>query len=367
MSAFKKAVKSKAKLRMAIAGPSGSGKTYTGLALATSLANGGGVALVDTEHGSASKYADVFSFDVLEMHPPFHPDKFVQAINDAAQAGYDVIVLDSLTHAWSGTGGMLDIVDEMTKRSQSKNSYMAWKDGTPIQNKLIDSIVGAPIHVIATMRSKQDFVQEKDDRGKTTIKKVGMAPQQRDGFEYEFDVVFDMDIDNNGIVSKTRCPALNGRVFGKPGRDVANILVEWLDGEPVQPEQSKGALSGNGNGNGGGGTQTTGNVGTPAPTVAAVPAGTEWMLWTSAADAKVWAVECGACENPFEANNSFAKVVTDQFAGKFTTGNKTDVFKVFHEHQMQKLENKAEKAAADVDFMGVPGGTADDNPFEDSK
>jgi phage recombination protein Bet len=114
--------------------------------------------------------------------------------------------------------------------------------------------------------------------------------------------------------------------------------------------QSKGALSGNGNGNGGGGAQTTGNVGTPAPTIAAVPAGTEWMLWTSAADAKVWAVECGACDNPFEANNSFAKVVTDQFAGKFTTGNRTDVFKVFHEHQMQKLEAKAEKAAADNPF-----------------
>jgi hypothetical protein len=109
-------------------------------------------------------------------------------------------------------------------------------------------------------------------------------------------------------------------------------------------------VSGNGNGNGGGGTQTTGNVGTPAPTVAAVPAGTEWMLWTSAADAKVWAVECGACDNPFEANNSFAKVVTDQFAGKFTTGNKTEVFKVFHEHQMQKLEAKALKAAADNPF-----------------
>jgi phage recombination protein Bet len=129
--------------------------------------------------------------------------------------------------------------------------------------------------------------------------------------------------------------------------------------------QGKGALSGNGNGNGGGGA-TTGTA-IVTPTVAAVPAGTEWMLWTSAADAKVWAVECGACDNPFEANNSFAKVVTDQFAGKFTTGNKTDVFKAFHEHQMQKLEAKAEKAAADVDFMGVPGGTADDNPFEDSK
>jgi hypothetical protein len=361
MLAFKKAVKSKAKLRMAIAGPSGSGKTYTGLALATSLANGGGVALVDTEHGSASKYADVFSFDVLEMHPPFHPDKFVQAINDAAQAGYDVIVLDSLTHAWSGTGGMLDIIDEIAKRKAGGNSFAAWKDGTPIQNKLIDSIVGAPIHVIATMRSKQDFVQEKDDRGKTTIKKVGMAPQQRDGFEYEFDVVFDMDIDNNGIVSKTRCPALNGRVFGKPGRDVANILVEWLDGEPVQPEQGKEVVSTNGNGNGGGESHTTG-LSKATPTVAAVPAGTEvWQGWRSPAEAQVWACETGAYDNPHAARNGFKKVAGELFPGQDSCKphQLPALYEAYYNHVQDKLEVAKMRDAADI----VPAGT-DDNPFE---
>lgn len=233
MSMFKKAVKAESKLRLVVAGPSGSGKTYTGLAIASALADGAPIAVVDTEHGSASKYADLFNFDVAEMHPPFHPDKFVQAIQDAAAAGYAVIILDSLTHAWSGTGGMLDLIDEIAKRKTSGNSFAAWKDGTPIQNRLIDAIVSAPIHVIATIRSKQDYVQDKDDRGKTVVRKVGMAAQQREGFEYEFDVAFDMDIDNNAIVSKTRCPALTGRVFSKPGRDVASILAEWLRGEPA--------------------------------------------------------------------------------------------------------------------------------------
>ena len=164
------------------------------------------IALVDTEHGSASKYADLFDFDVLELQPPYHPDRFGEAIRDAAQAGYTVIILDSLTHAWSGTGGMLDLVDQIGKRIGG-NSFAAWKDATPIQNRLIESIVGAPIHVIATMRSKQDYAQEKDDRGKTVVRKVGMAAQQREGFEYEFDVVIDLDIDHNGIITKAvrRC------------------------------------------------------------------------------------------------------------------------------------------------------------------
>lgn len=233
MSLFKKAVKAESKLRLAIAGPSGSGKTYTALAIAMNLAGGRPVALVDTEHGSASKYASLFNFDVAEMHPPFHPDKFISAIREAQQAGYVVLILDSISHAWSGTGGVLDIVDEAAKRSKSGNTYMAWKEGTPVQNRLIDAIVQSGIHVIVTMRSKTEYVLA-DVGGKQAPRKVGMAPVQRDQFEYEFDVVFDMDIENNAIVSKTRCPVLSGRVFARPGADVAGILVDWLHGEPVE-------------------------------------------------------------------------------------------------------------------------------------
>lgn len=230
MSLFKKAVKTSAKLRLAIAGPSGSGKTYTSLAIATALAGGKPIALVDTEHGSASKYAGIFTFDVAEMHPPFHPDKFIAALNEAQQAGYACIILDSISHAWAGTGGVLDLVDEAAKRSKSGNTYMAWKEGTPVQNRMIDAIVQSGLHVIVTMRSKTEYIL--DDRN--SPKKVGMAPVQRDQFEYEFDVVFDMDNQNNAIVSKTRCPALTGRVFAKPGENVAGLLRDWLsDGAPA--------------------------------------------------------------------------------------------------------------------------------------
>ena len=234
---FKKAIKHESKLRLAIAGPSGSGKTYSALAIGTEL--GGNVALVDTEHGSASKYADLFAFDVLEMEAPFHPDRFIEAIEAAGQAGYDVLIIDSLSHAWNGPGGLLELVDQFAKRTKSANTFAAWKDATPIQNRLIEAIVGAKLHIIATMRSKQEYVIEQVQRGDRTIsvpKKIGMAPVQRDSMEYEFDVYLDMDIENNAIVQKTRCPALSGQVISKPGKPLADTLKTWLSGAP-QPTQ----------------------------------------------------------------------------------------------------------------------------------
>jgi hypothetical protein len=237
---YQKAVKHEAKLRLAIAGPSGAGKTYTSLAVATALAAGGRIALADTEHGSASKYADLFDFDVLELGPPYHPDRFVAAIRTAEESGYSVIILDTVSHAWNGTGGVLELVEQASKKFKG-NSYMAWGEVTPIHNRLIEGIISSRIHVIATMRSKQDYILI-ERNGKQTPQKVGMAPIQRDGFEYEFDVFLDMDIENNAIVSKTRCPALTGRMLSKPGADLADILSEWLTGEPA-PERPSGAAA----------------------------------------------------------------------------------------------------------------------------
>lgn len=241
MGMFTKAIKHESKLRLAIMGPSGSGKTYTSLAVATALANGKPVAVLDTESGSASKYSDTFEFDVAELRAPFHPDKFIDAIHEAEKAGYGVLIIDSLSHAWSGTGGVLDVVDEAAKRSKSGNTYMAWKEGTPVHNRLIDAIVQSGIHIIVTMRSKTEYTLKTNDRGKQTPEKVGMAPVQRDGMEYEFDVVFDMDMDNNAIVSKSRCSALARQVIAKPGAQVAETLAQWLSGAPA-PQVDRTAL-----------------------------------------------------------------------------------------------------------------------------
>jgi hypothetical protein len=227
---FKEAIKQEAKLRLAVAGPSGSGKTYTSLAIGTHM--GKKIALVDTEHGSASKYADLFHFDVQEMEPPFSVDRFIKCIQEAQAREYDVLILDSLSHMWNGTGGLLEQVDQIARARYQGNSFAAWKDVTPLYNKLVDVIIQSDIHIIATMRTKQDYIVTTDEKGKSKPQKVGLAPIQREGFEYEFDVVLMMDIENNAVVTKTRAASLHNKIYPKPGKDFAVEIMEWLKGAP---------------------------------------------------------------------------------------------------------------------------------------
>jgi hypothetical protein len=230
--AFQRAVKGQAKLRLALIGPSGSGKTYSALRIASGL--GKRIALIDTENASSSHYAHRFTFDVCTLES-FHPKRYIEAIHEAEAAGYDVLIIDSLSHAWAGKDGALQLVDDIAKRSQSGNSFGAWRDVTPLHNQMVDALVGCKCHLIVTMRSKMEYVQEKDDRGKTTIRKVGLQPIQRDGLDFEFDVVGDITIEHRLIISKTRCEALTDQAFDRPGEDVAKILHAWLTNSE-QPE-----------------------------------------------------------------------------------------------------------------------------------
>ncbi|NMP25053.1 ATP-binding protein, partial [Sulfobacillus harzensis] len=206
---FHKATKKQSFLRMALIGPSGSGKTYSSLRIAQGL--GKKIAVIDSERGSASKYADEFDFDVLELDT-FAPRNYINAIDAAVAEGYDVLIIDSLTHAWIGKGGVLEMHDAAAAQEKSGNSYTAWRTVTPEHNRLVDAMLQAPLHVIATMRSKMEYVQEKNENGKTIIRKVGLQPIQRDGLDFEFDVVGDMDASNTLIVTKTRCRALPRRL-----------------------------------------------------------------------------------------------------------------------------------------------------------
>lgn len=220
---FKKATKGDARLRMALMGISGSGKTYTALQIASAL--GGKTAVVDTERGSASKYADLFEFDVLELEK-FSPTHYIEAVQAAEDAGYDNLIIDSLSHEWSGAGGILEIHDKAAK--DTKDSFRAWGSVTPQHNRVLDKILASRCHIIATMRTKSDYSVSKDDRGKTVIQKVGMAPVQKDNVEYEFDVVGSLNTENVLTIEKTRCIALAGKVFHKDGKAAAAILKNWL-------------------------------------------------------------------------------------------------------------------------------------------
>jgi len=229
---FTKATKKESKLRLSLVGPSGSGKTYTALRIAHRLAQGNKVAVLDSERGSASKYADKFPFDVCEPED-FSPQTYVKILKAAEAAGYSVLVIDSLSHEWMGRGGALEMVDKISASSRAGNSYTAWRSVTPAHNALIDAIVSCKMHVIATLRAKQEYVLEEDERGKKTPRKIGMGAVQRDGVEYEFDVVAELDPTNRFVVTKTRCSALQGYVATPCTEDFADTLLGWLDGEKV--------------------------------------------------------------------------------------------------------------------------------------
>jgi len=240
---FKRAVRKEAKIRLALIGPSGSGKTYSALLVARGLVGPQGrIAVIDTERGSASLYAHITPFDVCELTPPFTPEKYIEAIKAAEQAGYDVIIIDSLSHAWAGTGGILDIHDAAT--AKEKNSWAAWRYVTPRHNELVDAMLQSPCHVIATMRAKQEYVPV-EEGGKTKIQKVGLAPVQRDGIEYEFTLVFDLDASHNAVASKDRTSLFDGQVV-RLSPATGMKLREWLEGAVRVPAPQPGGTDGGG-------------------------------------------------------------------------------------------------------------------------
>ncbi len=241
MSVFQKATKRAIKARVAFEGPTGSGKTWTALVWAAEL--GKRIALIDTERGSASLYSDSFDFDVLEMSPPYGPERLITALKDAEQAGYDVVIIDSLSHFWEGEGGVLDMVDGASQRAQG-NSFAGWKVGTPALRHLVDTMLGIDAHLLVTMRSKMEYVLEEDGRGKKVPRKIGMAPVMRGGVEYEFAVVADLDLEHRLTISKSRCSVLADAVLA-PGRakDGADMFRVWLEtGEPMASRNDIDAL-----------------------------------------------------------------------------------------------------------------------------
>lgn len=226
---FKPATREQAKARIALQGPSGSGKTYTALAIATGLAGEGGrIAVIDSEHGSASKYAHLFTFDTLCLSDlgEYDPRLYMQAIEAAEGAGYDVVVIDSLSHAWDGTGGVLEQVDKAAARNKG-NTWAAWAEGTPLHRRLIEAITGCTCHVVATMRVKTAW-ETIQNGGKATPQKIGLAPVQRDGMDYEFDVVAEIDLQHRMLVTKTRYAEFDGKQFDLPGIAVGETIRQTL-------------------------------------------------------------------------------------------------------------------------------------------
>lgn len=231
MSLFQKAERKKAKLRLSIDGPSGSGKTHSALLVAAGLAPGGNIFVIDTERDSATLETGkpgVPEFYHAPIEPPFTPAKYRQYIEAAAKEGADIIIVDSMSHAWSGSGGVLDMHDTASKAQRTANSWAAWREVTPEHNALVDAILQAPCHVICTMRTITAWEVVDDGNGKKVPQKIGLKPEQREGMEYEFTLVLDLSLDGHiATASKDRTSLFDGRHF-RPTAATGEELATWL-------------------------------------------------------------------------------------------------------------------------------------------
>lgn len=228
---FRKAERKNSKLRLAITGPSGSGKTYSALLIALGL--GGKIAMIDTENGSGDLYSQLGEYDVCTLNAPYDPRRYGEAIHDAESKGYNVLIIDSLSHAWAGNGGVLDLHSRATQASKSGNSYTAWANVTPLHQNLIDTILASSCHVIATMRSKVDYIIDEDRR----VRKVGLAPVQRDGMDYEFGTVFDLSPNHFATISKDRTGIFPDTPF-VIDKKTGEVIRNWLNNEPQKGENN---------------------------------------------------------------------------------------------------------------------------------
>lgn len=231
---FKKAKRSKAKIRLGIAGPSGSGKTMTALLLAKGLARGNWekVGVIDSERGSADLYEHLGPYNTLSLTSTT-PEDYMAAIEAAEQSGFDVAIIDSITHEWQT---LLEISEQMQAMNRSMNSYTVWKSLTPRHQKFIDRILASSIHIITTVRSKTDYIMTMGDNGRNKVEKAGMAQVTRDGFEYELTLSFDIDINHVAFVSKDRTGLyVNERPKVLTEADGARILAWCESGAQAEP------------------------------------------------------------------------------------------------------------------------------------
>lgn len=222
---FKKAKRTQAKIKLAVTGPAGSGKTFSALRLARGLVGiEGKIAVIDTENGSASLYSEQFDFDVLDLEPPYEDSKFVSGIQAAMNAGYDALIIDSASHFWEA---ILEYKDKLDRRGG--NSFANWNDAGRHFKEVLSAVLHSPIHVIACLRSKTEYIVETNERGRSVPRKVGLAPVMRDGIEYEFTTVFDIDLSHQAATSKDRTGLFTDKVF-QITEETGQRIADWMKG-----------------------------------------------------------------------------------------------------------------------------------------
>lgn len=219
---LRKSNRSQARIRIGVQGPSGSGKTFSSLLLAFGLCQDWNkIAVIDTENQSADLYSHLGDYNVITLKAPYNPERYIEAINLCESNGIHVIIIDSLSHEWEGEGGILEIHAMM-----AGNSFTNWSKITPRHNALIQRILNSNSHVIATIRSKQDYIIT-EKSGKSLPEKVGMKGVQRDGLEYDFTIMFELDIYHNAQVSKDRTQLFKVKTTFQLDQNTGVLIAEW--------------------------------------------------------------------------------------------------------------------------------------------
>lgn len=229
---FSTAKRSDVKIKMALAASSGGGKTFSSLLIAKGLRAGKmeEVGVLQTEPGRAQCYLDIGEFKVLELEPPFSPAKYIEGIEAAEKIGLRCLVIDSLSDEWAGIGGALDMHSKAA--DAVKNSFAAWKNVTPKHEALFNKILSSKLHIIATMKKKNDYVLEINDKGKQVPRRIGVKDIQREGTEYRWMLQFDLDQENNmATVVKDNTSLFQGRPAFKITEETGAMIRDWCLGK----------------------------------------------------------------------------------------------------------------------------------------
>lgn len=234
---LRKAQKSKSKLKVGLAGTSGSGKTYSALLLASGMTDWNKICIIDTENGSADLYEGLGEYNVITLKAPFAPERYIEAIKTAEEAGMEVVIIDSITHEWDGEGGCLEIVDKLGGR------YQDWSKVTPRHQKFIQAILQSSCHVLTTVRKKQDYAMTQDTNGRLKVEKKGLKEITREGFEYELTLSFDLSQNHLANTSKDRTGIFMDKPEFQITADTGKILKNWaekgVEVKPSEPDQSE--------------------------------------------------------------------------------------------------------------------------------
>jgi hypothetical protein len=239
MSQLRQATRTKAKIRLGLSAVSGGGKTYSALLIAYGICNDWGkIAIIDTENNSADLYADLGSYNVLELNAPYSPERYITAIKDCENAGMEVIIVDSITHEWDGKGGCLQIQEQLGGK------YQDWARVTPRHQAFIESILQSKCHVITTVRRKQDYEMTKDGGGKLKVEKAGLKEVTREGYEYELTINLELDVRHNATASKDRTGLFTDKPSFIPSIETGRLIANWCNTGEEKVDELKQAIDG---------------------------------------------------------------------------------------------------------------------------